>query len=333
MTTCESTPHSRATRGLALLAAVLALCWSAQPATAQTWPEKPIRLVVPSPPGGGTDALSRLVAGKLGELNKWQMVVDNRAGAGGTIGVDLAAKAAPDGYTILMGYFAPIGVNPSLYKLPYDPVHDFAGVTLVATSQNLLAVHPSVPAKTVKEFIALLRSKPGQLTYGSGGMGSAMHVSAELFNMMAKVSMVHVPYKGAGPVANDLVGGQINLAFVSVPSSLPFVKSGRVRAIAVAGTKRSVALPDVPTVDESGLPGFESSQWYGVMAPIKTPRVIIDKLHQDFNEAMNVPDIKAQLIARGFELVGSTPTEFDQFIKNEIVKWAKVIKAAGIRGE
>jgi len=305
----------------------------AHAAEVQNYPSRPVRFILPIAPGGGTDLVARVLAQKVNEKWPQPIVVDNRAGAGGTIGVDLAAKAAPDGYTILMGYFAPIGVNPSLAKLPYDPVRDFAGVTLVATSQNLLAVHPSVPAKTVKEFIALLRAKPGQLTYGSGGMGSAMHVSAELFNMMAKVSMVHVPYKGAGPVANDLVGGQINLAFVSVPSSLPFVKSGRVRAIAVAGSKRSIALPDVPTVDESGLPGFESSQWYGVMAPIKTPRPIVEKLHHDFNEAMNVPDIKAQLIARGFELVGSTPAEFDQFIKNEIAKWAKVIKAAGIRGE
>jgi len=318
---------------LGLPALLATFCALAQPQAAQPYPTRPVRFILPIAPGGGTDQIARIVGVRVGD--KWgiPLVVDNRSGGGGTIGVDLAAKAVPDGYTILMGYFAPIGVNPSLLKLPYDPVRDFAGVSLLATSQNLLAVHPSVAAKTVKELIAAMRAKPGEFRYGSGGNGSAMHVSAELFNMMASVKMQHIPYKGAAPAVIDLMAGQVQISFVSVPSSIQYVKAGRVRAIAVAGTRRSPALPDVPTVDEAGLPGFESSQWYGVMVPRATPGWIVGRLHRDFVDALNQPDVKTKLAESGFELVGSTPAEFDRFIRDEIAKWAKVIKAANIRAD
>jgi len=320
---------------LLIAVAACTLCAAvARAADQQPYPTKPVRFIMPIAPGGGTDQLGRIVAQKLTEKWGQALIVDNRSGAGGVVGTDMAAKSVPDGYTIVMGYFAPIGVNVSLSKLPYDPVRDFAPITLLATSPNLLAVHPSVPAKTVKEFIALARAKPEEYRYGSGGNGSAMQLSAELFNMMAGVKTTHVPYKGAAPALIDLLSGQVHMAFISVPSSLAQIKAGRIRPLAVASAKRAAALPDVPTVDEaSGLKGFESYQWYGVLAPAKTPDWIVRKLHRDFVEALNLPDTKAKLQDAGFELEGSSSAEFGVFIKNEIAKWAKVIKAANIRAE
>jgi tripartite-type tricarboxylate transporter receptor subunit TctC len=311
-----------------------AALFTAVHAAEQPYPTRPVRFIMPVAAGGGTDQLGRIVAQKMTEKWGQALVVDNRDGAGGTIGTDLAAKSAPDGYTLVMGYFAPIGVNVHLFKLPYDPVKDFDPITLLATSPNLLAVHPSVQAKTVKEFIALAKSKPGELHYGSGGSGSAMQLSAEMFNMMTGIKTTHVPYKGAAPALRDLLAGQVQLAFISVPSSLAQIKAGKVRPLAVAAAKRAAALPDTPTVDEAaGLRGFASYQWYGPLAPAKTPAWIISRLHHDFVEALNKPDVIPKLDAAGFDREGSTPAEFGKFIRNEIAKWGKVIKAANIKAE
>lgn len=320
-------------RALAPLLLWLAVALPA-PAAGQAYPVKPVRLIMPVSAGGGTDQLGRIVAQKITETWGQALVVDNRDGAGGTIGTDLAAKAAPDGYTLVMGYFAPIGVNVHLSKLPYDPVRDFTPITLLATSPNLLAVHPGVPARTMKEFIALAKAKPGELHYGSGGKGSAMQLSAEMFNLMAGVRLTHVPYKGAAPALRDLLAGQVQLAFISVPSSLTQIEAGRIRAIAVAAARRVAALPEVPTVDESaGLQGFESYQWYGPLAPAKTPDWIIRRLHRAFVDALGHPDVAPRLNAAGFDREGNTPEAFKAFIRNEIDKWGKVIHAAGIRGQ
>jgi tripartite-type tricarboxylate transporter receptor subunit TctC len=303
-------------------------------AAEQPYPTKPVRLIMPVAAGGGTDQLGRIVGQKMTEKWGQPLVVDNRDGAGGTIGTDLAAKSVPDGYTLVMGYFAPIGVNVHLFKLPYDPVRDFEPITLLATSPNLLAVHPSVQAKNVKELIVLARAKPGELHYGSGGMGSAMQLSAEMFNIMAGVRTTHVPYKGAAPALRDLLGGQVQMAFISVPSSLAQIKAGKVRPLAVAAAKRSSALPEVPTMDEAaGFKGFESYQWYGPLAPARTPQWIIKKLHTAFVEALNQPDVIPRLDAAGFDREGSSPEAFRKFIRNEIDKWGKVIKQANIKAE
>lgn len=296
------------------------------------FPAKPVRFIVPVAAGGGTDQLARVVARKLLDIWGHPLVVDNRAGAGGTIGSELAARATPDGYTILMGYIAPIGVNVHLVKISYDPINDFAPITLLATSPNLLAVHPAVKATSVKDLIAIARREPGALRYGSGGAGSAMQLSAEMLNMMAGVKTTHIPYKGAAPALRDLLAGEVHFAFISVPSSLAQVKAGTIRPLAVAASKRARALPDVPTVDEAtGLKGFESYQWYGPLAPAKTPAQIVDKLHRDFVAALHDPGVTARLNASGFDVEGNTPREFGQFIRNEISKWGKVIKQANIR--
>lgn len=316
------------------VAFITAVACDAPYAAEQPYPTKPVRLIMPVAAGGGTDQLGRIVAQKMTEKWGHPLVVDNRDGAGGTIGTDLAAKSVPDGYTLVMGYFVPIGVNVHLFKIPYDPINDFEPITLLATSPNLLAVHPSVQAKTLKEFIALAKAKPGELHYGSGGSGSAMQLSAEMFNMMTGIKTTHVPYNGAAPALRDLLGGQVQLAFISVPSSLVQIKAGKVRPLAVAAAKRASALPDVPTVDEAaGLKGFESYQWYGPLAPAKTPKWIISRLHRDFVEALNRPDVVPKLDTLGFDREGSTPAEFGKFIRNEIAKWGKVIKAANIRAE
>ncbi len=319
-------------RTIAIATTFVALLATHAHAAEQPYPTRPVRFIMPVSAGGGTDQLGRIVAQKITEKWGQALIIDNRDGAGGTIGTDLAAKAAPDGYTIVMGYFAPIGVNVHLVKLPYDPVNDFAPITLLATSPNLLAVHPSVQARTVKDLIALARAKPGELHYGSGGSGSAMQLSAEMFNMMTGVKTTNVPYKGAAPALRDLLAGQVQLAFISLPSSLTQIEAGRIRALAVAAAKRAPALPDVPTMDEAtGLRGFESYQWYGPLAPAKTPDWIVRRLHADFVEALNRPDVIPKLAAAGFDREGSSPEEFRTFIRNEIAKWGKVIKAANIR--
>ena len=300
---------------------------------AQNYPVRAVRFLVPNPPGGGTDLVARIVAQKVSE--KWgvNLVVDNRAGAGGIIAVEVAAKSAPDGYTLLMAHF-PLAITVNIAKVTFDPIRDFAPVTLLATTQNVLAVNPSVSAKSVKEFIALAKSKPGELRYASGGNGTSMHVSAELFNLMSGVSMTHVPYKGAGPALVDLISGQVQASFVSVPAAAPHIKSGRIRALAVTGARRSPLVPDLPTLSEAGLKGYGSEQWYGVLAPRQTARATVGSLNRDFAWALGQPDTRARLQGSGFEIAANTTEEwFGRFIKSEIAKWAGVIKKAGIKAE
>src|SRR5687767_14376722 len=281
----------------------------ASPAFAQPqYPAKPVRLIVPNPPGGGTDLVARIVSQKVSE--KWgvNLIIDNRAGAGGIIAVDVAAKSAPDGYTLLVGHF-PLAITVNLVKVPFDPVRDFAPVALLATTQNVLAVHPSVPAKSVKDLVALARAKPEELRYASGGNGTSMHVSAELFSMLAKARMTHVPYKGAGPALADLVSGQVQVSFISVPAALGQIKAGKVRALAVTGPKRSQLVPDLPTIAEAGLKGYAADQWYGVLAPRATPRPVVAKLNQDFAWAVSQPDTRARLHESGYEVAADTTEE------------------------
>ncbi|MGZ8263885.1 MAG: Bug family tripartite tricarboxylate transporter substrate binding protein [Burkholderiales bacterium] len=304
-------------------------------ADAQTaYPARPIRFIVPFTPGGSGDIFARPVAQKMSEAMGQQVVVENRPGSGGVIGTEAAAKAAPDGYTIMMGLTANVAVNPSLYpKLPYDPLRDFAPVTLVAAAPYVLVVPPSLPARNVKELIALARPKPGDLAYASLGSGSMGHLSGELFASMAGVKLLHVPYKTLGQLIPDLISGQVQLFFLGVASAQPHVRSGKLRAVAVSGAKRSPALPQVPTVSESGVKGFEVTGWYGVFVPAGTPPELIARLHKEIVRALAMPDVRERLSSEGAELVGNSPREFDAFVRSELVKWAKVVKLSGAKAE
>lgn len=297
------------------------------------YPSKPIRFVVPAAPGGASEVLARTIGQKLTGSWGQQLVIDHRAGAQGIIGSQIAANAAPDGYTIVIvatGY----AVNPSLYKkLPYDTLRDFERVAVLATSPNVLVVHPSVPARSVKEFIALAKAKPGQLNFATAGVGSGGHLSLELFRWMAEIDMIHVPYKGGGDATRAVVAGQAHLLSTSTGPAMPQVRAGRLNALAVTTAKRSPEFPDLPTVGESGLPGYEFESWFGVLAPAGTPRKIIYKLRDEMARALAMPDVKSRLASVGFEPVGSTPEQFTALVKSEMVKWAKVIKAAGIKPE
>lgn len=324
-------------KAIRLALVTLSLATSSGYALAQTqsapYPARPVRFIVPNPPGGGTDLVARIVAHKLGE--KWgvNLIVDNRAGAGGVIAVEIAARSAPDGYTLLMGHF-PLAISVNLGKVAFDPVRDFAPVTLLATTQNIFALNPSVPAKTVPEFIALAKSKPGQLRYASGGNGTSMHVSAELFSLLAGVTMTHIPYKGAGPALADLISGQVQASFLSVPAAIAHVKSGRIRALAVTGARRSHVVPDLPTIAEAGLRGYGSEQWYGILVPRQTPRAIVARLNQDFAWTLLQPDTRVRLHESGYEIAADTTADgFGRFIRDEIAKWAEVIAKAGIKAE
>ncbi len=300
---------------------------------AQAYPTKPIRMIVAYPPGGGTDIVGRMVAQKLAKNFGQTVVIDNRGGAAGSIGSEIAARSAPDGYTILMGNVAPNAINVSLYaKLAYDPVRDFEPVSLVASTPNILVVHPSLAVKTVADLVALARAKPAALNYPSAGLGSSSHLAGELFDNIAGVKMVHIPYKGGGPALTDLLGGQMQLMFATMPAAMPHVRSGKLRAIAVTSARRSPAMPELPTVGES-LKGYEASTWYGVLAPAQTPRGIVAALHGEIVKILGVAETRDKLILQGFEPVGGTPGEFAAYIKSEIAKWGKVIKAAGIKAE
>ncbi len=312
------------------------LCTSALAQDARSYPPfpvKPVRFLIPVPPGGGADMLGRTLGQKL--TDKWgqTVVIDNRSGASGTVAVDTTAKAAPDGHTIVMGLIASITIAVSLRKLPYDPVTDLAPVTMLAVAQNILVVHPSLQATSVKELIALLKAKPAQFSYASAGNGTSPHLSAELFKLMTGVSMTHVPYKGAGPALIDLVGGQVGIYFGSLPATMPSVRSGKLRVLAATGSKRSALAPELLTVAEAGVPGFESMQWYGVLAPAKTPVAILEKIRTDMVTTLQLPDVKERLLSQGFEIVGNSREEFGGYIKSEIAKWAKVIKEANIRAD
>ncbi len=300
------------------------------PAIAQTYPSKSVRIVVPFTPGGSTDILGRVVAQNLTTAWGQQVIVENRAGAGGTIGVEAVAKSAPDGYTLVMGHIGTFGVNPSLYaKLPYDAIKDFAPVSLVAMVPNMLVVHPSLPVKNVKELIAFARARPDQLSYGSGGNGSNPHLAVEFFKLLTQIRILHVPYKGTGPMLTDLLGGQISLTITGVPPLLPQVRANRLRALAVATDKRLSLLPELPTLIEAGVPGYEVTQWYGVLAPAATPREIVLRINSDIVKFLQRPATADRMSGEGAIPTSSTPEQFGALIKAEIVRWAKVIKAAG----
>jgi len=313
------------TLALALLAV------AAGTAAAQTYPNRAIRMLVPSTPGGSVDTLARTVAPKLAEKWGQQVVVDNRAGAGGAIAGELLAKAPPDGYTLMMGTIAATATNVSLQKVNYDPLRDFAPVTLVATQNLMLVVHPSVPAKSVKDIIALAKSKPGQLSFASAGNGTGGHLSGELFKLLAGIDLLHIPYKGVAPALVDVVAGQVSMTFASLISGTPHYKSGRLRAYAVTGAKRSAALPELSTMQEAGVKGYESSTWYGVLAPTGTPVDIVNKLNAEIVGILKQPETNERLSQEGAEPVGNTPAQFGAHIKSEIEKWRKVIRAAGIK--
>jgi tripartite-type tricarboxylate transporter receptor subunit TctC len=301
-------------------------------AEAQTYPAKPIRFLVGFPPSGTNDIVARTVAQKVSEIIGQSIVVENRGGANTAIATELASRAAPDGYTILLN--APgHATNPALMKLSFDPVKDFAFVTLLAEAPNLLVVHPSLPVRNVKELIAVSKKHTGQINYGSSGIGTTVHLSAELFQYMTGVKWVHIPYKGGGPAVIELIAGQTSIYFGNMPTVIGHVRAGKLRPLAVTSSKRTVAEPDIPTVAESGVPGFDVTAWYGVSVPAKTPRPIIEKLNTDFVRAVKSPDLRDRLVAQGADPVGNTPEQYTAFVQNEMSKWARVIKAAGIKGE
>ena len=313
----------------ALLFAVLSV---AGPAAGQQYPARPIRMLVGFPPGGGTDIVGRIVAQKLSENLGQQVIVENRGGATGLLAAELAAKAAPDGYTVMMAHIAAISILPSLYpKMPYDAAKDFAPITLAAIGPNLLVVHPSVPVKNVKELIALARARPGQLHYASPGGGSVQHLSGELFKLQAKVDMLHVPYKGSGQSIVDLIAGHVQLNFDSVPPVLGHVRQGRLRALAVTSANRSALLPEIPTVNESGLPGFDMGTWWGLVAPAAVNKDVVAKLYAESIKVLKLPDVRDRLANVGAEPGGNTPEQFGAFIRSESVKYARIVKDANIK--
>jgi tripartite-type tricarboxylate transporter receptor subunit TctC len=311
---------------------VVLIAFLAPLAHGQAYPSKPIRFIVGFPPGGTNDIVARLLAPKLGENLGQQVVVDNRGGANTAIASELFVRSPPDGHTIMLN--APgHATNPALMKLNFDPIRDFAFVTLVAESQNLLVVHPSLPARNVKELIALSKKHPGVINYGSSGIGTTVHLSAELFKYMAKINWVHIPYKGGGPGLVALLAGEISLYFGNVPTVIRQARDGKLRALATTGAKRSRAAPDIPTVAESGVPGYEVTTFYGISAPAKTPRPVVDRLHTEIVRALKSPDLSEKLQGLGAEPVGNTPEQYAAFMQAEIAKWGNVIKAAGIKAQ
>ena len=305
----------------------------AAPAGAQVYPSKPIRMIVPFAPGGGTDILARIIGQQLADAWGQAVNVENRAGASGNLGTELVARSVPDGHTLVMAINTH-AVNASLYsKLPFDPVKDFAPVILTATTANILVVHPSVPANSVQELIALAKAQPGKLNYASGGSGTTSHLAAELFKTMAGVEMVHVPYKGGGAAYTDLISGQVQLYFVGIPGTLQYLKAGRLRALGVTTLRRSPAAPEVPTIAESGLPGFSATTWWGILAPAGTPQPIIARIDFEVARILKLPEVRAKLDAQGFEPVASTPESFGAFMRSEIELWARAVKASGARAE
>jgi len=301
----------------------------AQPA----YPTKPVRIVVPSSAGGGTDIIARIVAPKLTQSLGQQIIVDDRPGAGTMIGGEIVAKSAPDGYTLLM-CVSTLATNPVIYrKVPYNAITDFAPVTLVLTASNILVVHPSLPPRTVKELIAFAKARPGQLNFGSAGLGTGPHLSMELFLSMTGTKMVHVPYKGSAPAIVDLVGGQVSVMTATALTGIPHIRAGRLRALGVTGAQRTTAAPDVPTIAEAGVPGYEAVQWYGMVAPANTPREIITRLNRDMLAILEMPDVREKFAADGGDPAGGSPEEFARYIRSETDKWQKVAKSAGINPE
>jgi tripartite-type tricarboxylate transporter receptor subunit TctC len=319
-------------RFIGLLAVVPALAIGAQPAA--DYPSRPIRLVVPFVAGGSTDIIARVVGQKLSEQWGKQVVVDNRGGANGVIAMEIVARAAPDGYTLVLGYIANLGTAPALNpKLPYDPVKDYAPISHIASAPSIGVIHPGVPAKNLQDLVALARAKPAAVSFGSAAVGSIGHLSGELVNRMAGIKMQHVPYKGGGQAVTDVLAGQIPMVIIGMTAVTPHVRAGRLRAILTTGAKRSFAFPDVPTVAEQGFPGFAADAWYGLLAPARTPRPIVEKLHGEVVRIFKLPDARERLANVGFEIVAGTPEEFSALIREDIPKWTKVVREGAIRGE
>ncbi|MBI1964728.1 MAG: tripartite tricarboxylate transporter substrate binding protein [Betaproteobacteria bacterium] len=314
--------------GVALVAAA-----SAAALAQQNYPAHAIRLVVPSAPGGGTDITARIVAPKLSDYLGQQVVVENRAGAASMIGSELVARSAPDGYTLLMG-ISTLAINPAVYrKVQYDALKDLAPISQVVTLSNVLVTHPSLPVENVKELIAFAKARPNQINFASAGVGSNPHLTMELFLAMTGLKMSHVPYKGSGRGIVDVLAGHVPVMTPAVPTALPYIKSGRLRALGVSGAKRSNAAPDIPTLAEAGVPGYEATQWFGILAPAATPRAIVDRWHKETVRALKAPEVRDRLVANGADPVGSTPEEFAAYLKSETIKWAKVVKAVGLKPE
>ena len=313
------------------LAAGLALVLAAPAAFAQAWPAKQIRIIVPYTPGGSSDIIARVIAQPLQEALKQTVIVENKPGANGNTGTDFVAKSPPDGYTILMATAAQ-SISETLYvKQPFSFARDLAAVALIARVPNVMEVHPSVPARTVKEFIALAKSRPGQLNFASSGSGTTLHMSGELFKLMTGTDIVHVPYKGSGPAITDLMAGHVSVMWDNLPASMPYIKAGRLRAIAITSARRYPGFADLPTVAESGVPGYEASAWFGVVVPAATPREVIARLNSEINRAVNLPDMKERFAQQGAIPAPGSPDDFAAWIRAEIAKWAKVIKASGAR--
>jgi tripartite-type tricarboxylate transporter receptor subunit TctC len=315
----------RVMAGVVLAGAVAGVC-------AQTYPTKTVRWISPWPPGGANDIFSRAIAQELTRSFGQQVIVDNRPGAAGTIGSDIAAKAPGDGYTIVMGSSPTHAIAPSLYaNLPYEPLRDFVPVTLVATVPNVLVLHPSIPVRSVKDLVALARAQPGKLNFASTGNGTSQHLSAELFKTLAGVEMVHVPYKGTAPALTELLAGQVDLAFDNMPALIPHIKSGKLRALAVTPAKRSATMPELPTIAEAGLPGYDASVWFGTLVPAGTPRTIVQRLHDETIKALGTPELKSRMASLGAEVNGLGPDQFAAYLREEIPKWARVVKAANVK--
>ena len=315
------------------MAVASTLCVTSLLAPAQPFPSRPLRIIVGFPPGGGTDIVARTLSPRLSEALGQPVVIDNRGGASGLVATELAAKAAPDGYTLFMGTLGNLSVNPLLFpKIPFDVARDFAPVTQVVSVTFMLYVHPSLPVKTVRQLIVLAKERAGQLNYASSGSGGAPHLAAELFNSLAGVKLVHIPYKGSGPSFTDLLSGQVPITFTTLTQGLQYVKSNRLRAVATLGPARTPVLPDVPTVSET-LSGYEVVNWFGLVVPVMTPRDVVARLHGDFIKVLQTPEVKEKLMAQGTDPVGSTPEEFGAFMKAETAKWARVIREANIRAD
>ncbi len=315
------------------LACFIALLPAAAPLLAQDYPSKPVRIIVGFPPGGATDLVARIMVPKYTGLLKQQFIVDNRGGANGVIGSDLASKAAPDGYVIHLATIGSLVLSPATSKVPYDPLKDFAPVSQAVALQNIFIVHPTLPARSMKDLIALAKARPGALNFASSGNASPGHLAGELFNSMAGVKLVHVPYKGGGPAMIDLVAGHVEIFVAVISTAVPQVKAGKARALAVTGTKRAAALPEVPTVAETGLKGYEATNWYGMVAPAATPRPIVERLHKATVAVLEMADVRQALLDQGIEAAPSSPEQFAAYIKSETGKWTKIIKTAGLKSD